>query len=280
MNARRKRQWLIRTGMYGLLTAVTAFALAPLLWALVTSVKPHELIVTSTPVFVPTTTTASHYAEVLKGSGFLRYLFNSILVAGLTILIVLAVASHGAYAAARFRFPGKTLLLFTIMATVMIPGIVVLVPLYLLAVKLKLYDTYWVMVLVYSAWQIPTALWLLRGFFEMIPRELDEAAAIDGCTPYQALRLVILPLVKPGQAAAAMVVFMYVWNEFILALTLVGSDKLRLLPVGLYYYVGAFGVEWGKLMAAICLAVVPALFLFLVLQKWFIHGLTAGATKG
>jgi len=209
-----------------------------------------------------------------------RYFLNSVLVGLATILLTLVVASHGAYAAARYEFPAKNFLLFLVLATVMIPGIAVLVPLYMIMSQVGLHDTYWSLILIYSAWQVPTVLWLMRGFFESIPRDLEEAALIDGCGPAQAFYRVIAPLTRPGLAASAVVVFVYVWNEFIIALTMTASDEMRLVPVGLYYYISAWGVEWGKLMAAVSVALLPAIILFVVLQRNFIQGLTSGATKG
>ncbi|MCI0528762.1 MAG: carbohydrate ABC transporter permease, partial [Nitrospira sp.] len=143
-----------------------------------------------------------------------------------------------------------------------------------------LLDTYWALILVYTAWQIPTVLWLMRGFFEAIPRELEEAALIDGCSRFQAFYRIIWPLTRPGLAAAAVIVFVNIWNEFIIALTLTTSDDKRLIPVGLYYYIGAYGIEWGKLMAAVCIALLPIIVLFVFLQRSFIKGLSSGSIKG
>jgi multiple sugar transport system permease protein len=271
---------LKHVGIYGALILACAFAIFPLLWAGVTSLKAQQNIITYPPTWLPNPLTLEHYTLVVTGSNMPRYFFNSILVAVTTILLTLVVACHGGYAAARFNFPLKNFMLFVILMTVMIPGIAVLVPLYMIATQIGLHDTYWVLIIIYSAWQIPTVLWLMRGFFESIPRELEEAALIDGCGPLQAFYRVVAPLTQPGLAAAAVVVFVYVWNEFIIALTMTSSDGMRLIPVGLYYYISGFGVEWGKLMAAVCLALVPAVVLFIVLQRRFIQGLTSGATKG
>lgn len=266
--------------IHAILAGASLFAVAPLLWALVTSLKTQDVIVTYPPAWLPNPVTLENYALVVNGSNMPRYFFNSLIVAGATIVISLVIAAHGGYAAARFTFPGKNVLLFIILATVMIPGIAVLVPLYLTASYIGLHDTYWVLILIYSAWQIPTVLWLMRGFFESVPSELDEAALIDGCTPLQAFYRVVLPLTQPGLAAAAILVFVNVWNEFLIALALTASDHMRLVTTGLYYYVTAFGVEWGKLMAAVVLAIVPGIVLFVPLQRRFVQGLIAGASKG
>lgn len=267
-------------GVYGALTLTCAFAIFPILWAILTALKDQASIVSYPPRWLPSPAVLDNYRLVIYGSNMPRYFLNSLVVAFATVLFTLGVAAHGGYAAARFTFPLKNLLLFIILATVMIPGIAVLVPLYMIATRVGLHDTYWSLIIIYSAWQVPTVLWLMRGFFESIPQELEEAALIDGCGHLQAFYRVIAPLTQPGLAASAVIVFVYVWNEFIIALTMTASDNMRLIPVGLYYYISAFGVEWGKLMAAVSVALMPAVILFIVLQRRFIQGLTSGATKG
>jgi len=209
-----------------------------------------------------------------------RNYLNRMILAGSTIAIVLVIGAHAGYAAARFSFRGKNALLFLLLATVMVPGIVTLIPVYLIAVRLGLHDTFIALILVFSAWQTPTVVWLLRAFFENIPRELDEVALIDGCSRLGAFYRIVLPLAQPGLAAAAILVFVWVWNEFIIALNLTASHARRPLTVGLYFFVGETGIQWGSMAAAAVLALVPAVVLFAALQRRFIEGLTAGATKG
>lgn len=263
---------------YGLLLLASAVSLFPLLWALATSFKTTPNIASFPPQWVPDPVTLEHYRLVAEPMG--RYIGNSLAVAALTILVTLLVASHGAYAAARSEFPWKRTILFLILATMMIPGIAVLIPLYIVAARLGLFDTYSVLVIIYGAWMIPMALWLLRGFFETLPRELEEAALMDGCSRLGTLYRIAMPLVLPGLSAVAIVVFIYVWNEFIIALSMTNAEHLRMVTVGVYYYITAYGIEWGKLTAAVCLALLPIISLFLILQRGFIRGLTSGATKG
>ena len=274
------RSLLANVGIYGVLVLTCAFAIFPIVWAVITSLKDSGSVMTYPPKWLPDPMVLDQYRLVVFGSNMPRYFLNSLLVAVATIVATLAIASHGGYSAARFNFPLKNLLLFIILATVMIPGIAVLVPLYMIATQIGLHDTYWALIIIYSASQVPMVLWLMKGFFESIPKELDEAALIDGCGPLQAFYRIIAPLTQPGLAAAAIVVFVYVWNEFIIAMTMTASDDMRLVPVGLYFYVSAFGVQWGQLMAAVCVALIPAIVLFILLQRWFIQGLTSGATKG
>jgi len=271
---------LEQIGVYGTLIAASLFAIFPIVWAVLTSLKQEASIFLYPPRWIPDPVTLENYAHVFYSSHMPRYFLNSLFVVLMTILLSLTLSSHGGYAAARFAFKGKNALLFMILLTVMIPGIVVLIPLYMLATQVGLLDTYWALIFVYTAWQIPTVLWFMRGFFETIPQELEEAALIDGCSRLQAFYRIIWPLTRPGLAAAAIIVFVNVWNEFIIALTLTTSDAKRLVPIGLYYYIGAYGIEWGKLMAAVCMALIPVIVLFIFLQRSFIRGLSSGAIKG
>lgn len=265
---------------YLALVLASAFALGPVYWALNTSLKRDAQIISFPPTWRPDPITLEHYVNVVTQSGIPRNYLNSIVLAVGTILLVLVLGAHAGYAAARYDFRGKNALLFVLLTTVMVPGIVTLIPVYLLAVQLGLYDTHLALILIFSAWQTPTVVWMLRGFFENIPRELDEAAQIDGCTRLGAFYRVVLPLSQPGLAAAAILVFVWVWNEFIIALSLTASEGTRPLTVGLFFFVSESGIQWGKMAAAASLALLPVILLFAFLQRRFIQGLTAGATKG
>jgi ABC-type glycerol-3-phosphate transport system permease component len=266
--------------VYALLICIAVVAVVPVLWGLTTALKPKNEVITYPPEWVPTHPTLRNFGVVLRETSMPRYFANSLFIGLGTVLLTLAVAAHAGYALARFRFPGKSVLAFGILATAMIPGISILVPLYALASKVKLYDGYSILILVCTAWQVPTVMWLLKGFFETVPRELDESALIDGCTRWSAFYRVILPLARPGMAAAALLAFVFVWNDFLIAFTLTVSDSRRVIAVGLYQYISQYGIEWGELMAAVILALLPVLIMFWALQRHFISGLTAGAMKG
>ncbi len=232
------------------------------------------------PVWIPHPVTFEHYREVLFGSNMPRFLWNTLVVALMSILLVLALATHTAYAAARVRFRGRELTLFMILATSMVPIISLLTPLYLVWTRLGLHDSYLGMTLVYAAWQVPTAIWLIRGFVEAVPQGVEEAAMIDGCSQWQCLSRIVLPIIQPGLAATAILIFIYVWNDFLLATTLTISEERRLLQVGLYRYLGDLGVEWGRFTAYTVLATLPIILMFVALQKRLLKGLVAGAMKG
>lgn len=275
---RRLRPRLVRIALWALLAGSCVVAAFPLCWTFATSLKPMEDIAAFPPRLLPEVVTLEHYRDVATQSDMPGYLANSILITSATIACTLLLATPAGYAAARFRFRGKTLLLFVLLSTVMIPGMVILVPLYVLASRLGLLDTYLVLILVYMAWRVPMVLWIMKSFFEGIPVELEEAAMVDGCGRFQAMWRIALPLSGPGIAASAILVLVYVWNEFIIALTL--TSKLRTVTVGLYYYITGYGIEWGRLTASVILALVPILVAFLLFQRRLIEGLTAGALKG
>lgn len=277
--SRNARRTIRLIGLYGISVGASAFALLPLIWAVLTSFKKSDMALAYPPRWIPSPGTIENYWEVIFGSNIPRYFLNSGLTVGGTMVLSLAVGSLAGYAASRFRFPGKDWLMMVLLITIMIPGIVTLVPVYLLVVKLGLLNTHMALILAYSAWQVPTVTWLMRGFFDSVPREMEESALIDGCTPLSAFYRIAVPLMQPGLAATAIIIFVWVWNEFLIGLTLTTSDNMRLVPVGLYTYVSAFGIEWTRLMAAVCLALLPVVVLFVLLQRRFIQGLTSGAVK-
>lgn len=257
-----------------------AFSPFPIVWAISTSLKSTAEAVAFPPTIIPHHVTLNHYVKVFVESNFARYLLNSAIVALSAAICAVTIGVHAGYAAARYPFPAKRLLLFVILSTIMIPLVVVMVPSYVLASKLGLVNTYAALIIVYTGWQLPPVVWFMRGFFEKIPKELGEAALVDGCGHLTAFYRVVLPACLPGIAASMIIVFTWVWNEFIIALTLTTSDSMRLAPVGLYYYVGENGIQWGALMAAAVVTIGPVVVFFSFLQRYLISGLTGGAVKG
>jgi len=264
---------------YAVLILASLMVLGPLAWGLSTSLKGPDEVLAFPPTWIPKRFTLENYSGALA-SGFKGYFLNSLLVTVGTVALSLFVAAHAAYASARLSFRGKDTLLFAILGTGMIPAIAILVPLYLLAVSLGLANTYVALILIYAAWQTPLALWTLRGFFDRVPVEIEEAGLVDGCSRLRAFYLIVMPLTAPGLAAAGIYIFIETWNEFLIAVSLITTDDKRLLTVGLYQYVTSFGVEWGLLSAASIVSVIPVLILFLSMQRLFVSGLTGGAVKG
>jgi ABC-type glycerol-3-phosphate transport system permease component len=265
---------------YGALVVGCLIVLVPIGWALSTSLKISQEIHSWPPHWIPHQFTFENYLQGPLTKKFLTYLGNSVFIVAATVLLSVGLACHAAYAVARKNFSAKKPLLVLVWATMMIPTVSIVVPLYLMAVDVGIYDTYLVLVLVYSAWLIPSTLWLLTGFVESVPVELEEAAQIDGCGPFKIFYAILLPLMRPGLAAAAVLVFVTVWNDFLIGFSLVLSDSRRLLQVGLQVFLTEGGIEWGPMMAATITALIPAALVFGVLQRAFVQGLTGGAVKG
>jgi ABC-type glycerol-3-phosphate transport system permease component len=278
----RKVAWravAANAAVYAVLVLACIVVLAPIAWALSTSLKSVTEIHGS-PHWIPHVVTFQNYLDGILRPNFLRYVLNSVVVVLGTALLSVALAVHAAYAVARRRFFGRDAMLFLVWATIMIPGVSVVVPLYLIAVQIGLFDTYLGLIIVYAAWLIPTLIWLLRGFVATVPTELEEAAQVDGCSPLRTFYVIILPLLRPGLAAAAVLVFVTVWNDFLIAFALTLSDEHRLLQVGLQSFVTEGGISWGPMMAATVGSLVPAALVFAFLQRAFVQGVTAGAVKG
>ena len=257
-----------------------AFALVPILWGLVTALKPTSQVLSYPPSWWPDPITFEHFWSVWTQSAFPSYFVNSVIVTGASVVFALLIATHAAYALARFHFAGKTALMLGILATSMIPGIAILVPLYNLAIHTGLYNTYFAMVLVYTAWQIPLLLWLLKGFFDRVPVELEEAALVDGAGRLRAFYLIALPMARPGLLAGGILTMVFVWNDFLIGFTLTLNADRRPLPVGLYTFISNIGIDWGPLMAATIMAIIPVLFAFLLLQRFSGRRADGGRRQG
>jgi len=256
-------------------------AVAPIVWGFLTSFKTQTNIAIYPPQWLPHPASLDHYRVLLANKNVPRFFLNSLVLSAGTIALSLLVALPGAYAAARFRFRGKHGILLTILATSMIPGISILIPIYLLAIRVKLLNSYTFMILVYAAWLVPQAIWFIKGFVEVVPRELEEAALLDGCSVTGAFCRIILPLIQPGLAAVSILIFVFVWNDFLIGITLTTQEEMRTVQVGLVRFLqDTLGVWWGQFMAFTMLAIVPVLVAFFLLQKRFVEGLTSGGIKG
>ena len=272
--------WIKRILSYLLLLLACVIVLIPIVWFVSTSFKPYVKTIEYPPKWIPDPFTLENYSFILFGSNAMRYVMNSLIVSGMTIIFTLILAAHIAYATARYKFRFKNALLFIILMTSMIPGICVITSLYVISVELHMHDTYKVLIIIFTAGQIPTQVWLLKGFFEKIPIELEESAKLDGVSTLGGFYKIVVPLSTPGIAAGSVLVFVNVWNDWLISATMTISEGLRLINVGLFDYIKDLGVDWGKFTAYSLLSILPILILFLSVQKYFIQGLTAGATKG
>lgn len=229
----------------------------------------------------PRDASAANFSAVIDDQPFLLWLFNSAVVSLATTVVGVFLATTSAYAFSRFRFPGRRSGLMSFLVSQMFPGVLMLIPLYIILVQwLGLGSTRIGLILVYATTAIPFCVWMLKGYFDTIPRELEESALIDGASPATIFLKIILPLAKPAIAVTALFSFMTAWNEFILAATLMNEESMYTAPVGLRFFVGGFSQEWGFFSAGAIIAAIPVVLLFMFLQKFLVSGLTAGAVKG
>jgi ABC-type glycerol-3-phosphate transport system permease component len=273
------RRALGRAGLYAAALALVAFALLPFYWMVLTSVKTDADIVTETPVYWPNEFNLERFGLAFE-RGFGDALRNSLLVAGGTVLAGLVLAAFAAYVLARFEMPLRRYLLLLVMTVQMVPLVVLIIPLYGLFVDLHLLNTFYGLIIVYLAFALPLAIYMLRGFFASIPKDLEEAAMVDGCTRMQAIRKVVLPLAGPGLAATSILLFITAWNEFLIALNFTTDTDAQTLPVALTRFTGRGLVDWGGVMAFSTMMVVPVVIFFLLVHRRLTTGLVLGATKG
>ena len=265
--------------LYGVMAGVAILSILPFVWAFLTSLKVERQVYAFPPQILPNPITGYNYVRAME-HGLLLALFNSAFISLSTVLLVLVAGSLAAYPLARISFPGHQIVLFLIIAPMMIPGLVNLVPTYILMAQLGLLNSYQGLILIYWVHSLPLAIWVLRGFFQALPPELEDAAAVDGASRLRILWSIVLPLSQPALAAVALLVFLNAWNEFVIASIMTSSALMRTAQVFLYLNMTDVGVNWGEMMASGLATNLPVLALFLLLQRRFIAGLTAGSLKG
>ncbi len=275
----KRRRMLRRWALAAILVPITAVALFPFYWTVISSLKSPSEILQVPITFVPTVPTLDNYQTVIFESRFVRGLANSTIVATSASLIGLFMAGLGAYALARFRFRGRHFLSMFILITQMFPLAVLIVPLFIVWRTFHLTNTLPGLVGVNVAVTLPLGLWLLRSYYTSIPDELEDAARVDGCTYFGVFRRIIVPLSLPGLVAVFIYCFTVCWQEYLFAITFIASDQLKTLPVVLNSFGNQYGIQWGPTMAASVLMTLPVAIVYLLLQRYFLAGLTAGAVK-
>lgn len=280
MRAHLVRRRAFRVVHAALLGCYLVFALFPLFWLLKVSVTPNDLLYSEGVRLWPSRVTFEHYTSVIGHTQFPLFFRNSVIVSGSTALISTLVASGAGYGFSRFAFRGRAAIVGLMLVSQMFPLVMIVAPIFRLLSPLGLTDSLTGLVIVYTAFNVPFATFLMQSFFDGIPRDLEEAAMIDGATRFQALRLVVLPLTLPGLAATLGFVFTAAWSELLFALMLNSSAAASTFPVGLLAFVSKFSVDFGQMMAAGVMALLPVCALFFVIQRYLVQGLTAGAVKG
>lgn len=279
--ARRVRPGTIVTGVvtHTLLILITLFAISPLAWAMSSAFKSNREILTGLNFF-PENPTLSNFRFVLSGTEFPTWLKNSLLVAFGTTLLALLIGSLGGYALSRWRFRGQAIYGNTLLIVQMFPGVMLAIPLFLLLSQYGLIDTLWALLVTYLTFALAFSVWMLKGYFDAIPREIEEAALIDGANQLQVLWRIVLPLAGPGITTVAVFTFLLAWNEFFFAYVFLVSEDKYTLSIGMYSFIQQFTTQWGNIMAAGTLTTLPVLVFFFVLQRTLTRGLVSGAMKG
>ncbi|MGX5664454.1 carbohydrate ABC transporter permease [Rhizobium daejeonense] len=267
-----------------LFVAMTIICL-PGLWIVLASFRPTVEIMAKPPVWIPQDLSFDAYIAMFSGIGqggipVIEYFRNSLIISVTSTVISLAIGMAGGYAFARYRFKGKSGIFLGLMLTRTVPGIALSLPLFFVYSKLGIIDSHFGLILAYVALNVPFTIWLIDGFFRQVPKDLAEAAQIDGCTRWQAFWQVEFPLAGPGIASAGIFAFLTSWNEFALASQLTRSVTSKTLPVGLLDYTAEFTIDWRGMCALAVVMIIPALVLTFIVQKHLVSGLTSGAVKG
>jgi multiple sugar transport system permease protein len=256
------------------------FFLFPFYWQLATSIRVPQELTSIPPKWLPIPPYFIRYVNIFTKTPFPLTLKSSFIISSSTTIMCLAFSVLSSYAIARIKIRGGKAIMLTVLVISMLPGVAIVGPLYLIFKNFKLINTYYGLVFAYTAFFLPFTMWFLTSFFRTLPPDLEEAAIIDGCTPFQTLIKIIIPLSAPAVFTVAMLVFIFSWNEFLFAFTFTSSDEMRTVPVGLVMFRGLWDVPWGELTAGSTIVALPIIVLVLVCQKYVIQGLTAGALKG
>ncbi|TDD66593.1 carbohydrate ABC transporter permease [Jiangella aurantiaca] len=274
-----RRRGLKRTGVYAGLVLGALFAGLPVLWMALSSFKSNSEIFEYPPRLITDNFSLDAYTTILTDPAKLRFFLNSYVIGLSVVVLTLVVAIFAAYAFSRYDFPLKRVLNVVVISVQAVPPITLLIPYFGLMVTLGLYNTYPGLILTYLVFTLPYAIIMMTGYFNTLPKELDEAVKVDGAGPLTALWRILVPISVPGLVSVGLYTFMIAWNEFLFALTLTRTEDMRTVPIGIQLLMGQHSYEWNEMMAMSVLGCVPILLLFLFFQRFFIGGMSAGAVK-
>ncbi len=277
----RARLFGVRTWTKTRFAVACLFALVavfPLLYMVSLSFQPTSDILQSNPTLIPSHPTTVNYVQAWTGNSFSRYFFNSLAVALATVVITVSVASLAAFAFARYQFRFKEILFYLFLASLAVPSVDLIIPQYIEVARLHLTDSLPGLTMIYSSENLPFSIFLLRGFFEAIPKELEESFRLEGASTLRVLTRLIAPLSAPALAVVAVFTFNFAWEEFVIALTLLNKASRFTLPIGLNFFIGAHTTAWGPLFAASMFATVPSILVYVISQRWFSRGVSVGGS--
>jgi multiple sugar transport system permease protein len=259
---------------------ITIFTLYPLIWMITFSVRKDSDILTVPPKLIPTKFIFENYIKIWNQGTIPKFFINSLYISIITAVIIVAISCIAAYGLSRFKFKGKTIFSFLVLSSQLFPTVIIMVPLFLFFNAVKLYDNQLALIISYIAIFMPFSIFLLLGFFNTIPKDLEEAAYIDGASRMGAFIRIVLPNVSTGLSAVGLFAFIGAWQEFLFALTFITTESKKTLPIGLLYFFGQYKADYAGLMAASVIASLPSIILFLILQKYMVKGFLGGAIKG
>ena len=265
--------------IYAGLLVGAVFACFPVLWMVMSSMKSNTEIFALPPTLLPKVFTFAAYQNIFDSPMKVRFFLNSYLVATAVTLLTLLVAILAGYSFSRHSFKLKKPLTLFIISTQTVPPITLLIPYFGIVVAFRMYDTYWALIFTYMAFTLPYAILMMTGYFNTLPKELDEAVMVDGGSSFTALWRVLVPVSVPGIVATGVYTFLLAWNEFLFALTLTKSTEMRTVPIGIQLLMGQHAYEWNEMMAMSVLGSLPILILYLAVQRYFLAGMTAGSVK-
>jgi multiple sugar transport system permease protein/trehalose/maltose transport system permease protein len=270
---------LSRLLLYGAALVIVVWSVAPFLWQVSTAFQEDRLLTAATPSLFPWPGTLEHFRNIFVEKHFHLYIVNSLIAAGTTAILCLVLGAAAAFALSRLNVMGRFGILGLILSVSMFPQIAIVAPLYLVASALGLMNTYVILIVIYLALGLPLVIWVLFGYFQTIPREIDEAAVIDGAGPLRIMVSLILPMSLPGFVTTGLLAFIMSWNEFMFALAFTSGIQRQTIPVGIANFTNLYYVPWGDIAAASVLVTLPLVIMVLVFQRHIIEGLTQGAVK-
>ena len=259
---------------------ICIIAVFPLYWMIIGSIQPKQNFFDYPPQLIPLNITLSNYTDIILSKPIFGWIANSLIVAIGAVIITLIFTIPAAHSLSRFKYRGKNILAFIILSAELLPSVLILIPLFMIFLRLKLYDSLFSLIIVNVGLSMPFCIWVLKGFFDTIPREIEEASRIDGCNEFQILFRIILPLSYPAIITISTLTFLTAWDEFMFSMTLISNRENWVASVGLKSFFGQLLTPWGQVMAASVFFTIPVLILFAIFQKYIISGLTGGAIKG